>query len=527
MKNDRIVPILGIWEDKEPDTLLCAVSPWISGGQLDHYLLITQPQRIDALCLMHDIASGLDYMHNTNSGVVHGDLKPYEDNILVRDGREFITDFGLSHIMDDVSGFTSQVHGHPMWLAPEAVMAKCQSDSENQSFKPTFAQDMYSFGCLFLFVVHRQMPFGMLGDSPESIYISREKRMHEAPITKKDGLRFGIDDYQLMLECWRIDPMLRITARLALKNVGSLLDAERYGNSNHVKEVPFPRQITLASKRRDVTEGSSSCFQISSHQTSYVASKTRPSLSECPELAFGLVTWRKQCWIEGGEDRSFPLSSSTLESAARCDLDTTCLMDPVSSSIGLYQGVEIIKDVGTQTYRIFFARSAADWHFQQLRRAELEAAYCNSHVENLLQNAGEIPQQRLRAIRTNASDFNQATQQYNRRVTRWCRRLSVRTGGGREDGRIDEDISSHGSLFDMDSKLPHEYENAHRIEKQGRSFSVFGRIGFILYGEYHIKAQAKKMADLQQSPLNAWPSLNLLLLCRRTVVSYPLNANPG
>ncbi|KAL5513543.1 hypothetical protein ACEPAH_3942 [Sanghuangporus vaninii] len=173
-------------------------------------------------------------------------------------------------------------------------------------------------------------------------------------------------------------------------------------------------------------------------------------------------------------------------------------MDPVSSTIGLYQGVQIIKDVGTQSYRIFFARSAADWHFQQLRRAELEAAYWNSHVESLLQNTGEIPQQRLRVIRTSASDFNRETQKYNKRVTCWCRRLSVRLGRDR-DGRIDEDILGNGSLFDVDDKLSQEQENAHRIEKEGRSLSVFGRIGFVLYGEYQIKAQAKKVADLQQS----------------------------
>ncbi|KAL5531077.1 hypothetical protein ACEPAG_3953 [Sanghuangporus baumii] len=177
-------------------------------------------------------------------------------------------------------------------------------------------------------------------------------------------------------------------------------------------------------------------------------------------------------------------------------------MDPVSSTIGLYQGVQIIKDVGTQSYRIFFARSAAEWHFQQFRRAELEAVYWNSHVENLLQNSGEIPGARLEAIKINASDFKLATQKYRKRVMRWCKHLSIQTEN-RSDDWTRAGMTGNGpssTNFCSEEELPQGHEEStHRIRDQSRSLSALGRIGFVLYGEYLIKEQAQKVAELRQS----------------------------
>ena len=126
--------------------------------------------------------------------------------------------------MDGIRGVTSEVHGNPAWLAPEAITAKCEKGSGKQTFKPTFAQDMYSFGCLFFFVrilehpdvivlivsaelqvTHIEMPFEKLGDSPAGILTKRKEYPYENPISMKDALRLHIDHCCLMLECWRLD----------------------------------------------------------------------------------------------------------------------------------------------------------------------------------------------------------------------------------------------------------------------------------------------------------------------------------
>ena len=148
-------------------------------------------------------------------------------------------------------------------------------------------------------------------------------------------------------------------------------------------------------------------------------------------------------------------------------------MEPVSSAVGLYQGVQFIRDVGTQSYRIFFARSATDWHLQQLLRAEAEATYWNSHVQNLLTNASGIPEARLETIKINASEFNSELRKYRKRVRRWCKRLSTWTDDA-SDGRSSKNIareeksSAFLPLEEREEMMRDREEDYHRIGNQGR-----------------------------------------------------------
>lgn len=55
MRHERIVPILGVWDTQEQDTIFCMVSPWISDDQLDHYVMNVmkdRPQNSEALTLV-------------------------------------------------------------------------------------------------------------------------------------------------------------------------------------------------------------------------------------------------------------------------------------------------------------------------------------------------------------------------------------------------------------------------------------------------------------------------------------------
>lgn len=147
-------------------------------------------------------------------------------------------------------------------------------------------------------------------------------------------------------------------------------------------------------------------------------------------------------------------------------------MDPISSSFGLYQGVQIVKDVGTQSYRLFVARSGADWHFQQLLRAESDAAYWNNHVQNLLQNAREIPGARLETIKTNSAELNAELERYRKRVRRWCERLSICTDVGSDEWTMtsasrDDKSSTFSSRGEGRIARVNEV-NKRRIRNQGR-----------------------------------------------------------
>ncbi|KAG8815231.1 hypothetical protein FRC17_000780 [Serendipita sp. 399] len=101
----------------------------------------------DRIYLWKGVVQGLDYLHNVDPAIVHGDLKP--KNILIDDFRRpRICDFGLSRIVleEGHSGLTTTAAhtGTPRYLAYELVI------SEDDMAKPTRESDIYALGCVGL-----------------------------------------------------------------------------------------------------------------------------------------------------------------------------------------------------------------------------------------------------------------------------------------------------------------------------------------------------------------------------------------
>lgn len=100
-------------------------------------------------------------MHSQRNVVIHGDLKAVsgyiclllvygemtdvKNNVLVNDGKVYLSDFGLSKMKDGVTGQSSAVHANIRWAAPELFKVK-----KDCKASPTCETDMFSFGSVFL-----------------------------------------------------------------------------------------------------------------------------------------------------------------------------------------------------------------------------------------------------------------------------------------------------------------------------------------------------------------------------------------
>lgn len=62
--------------------------------------------------------------------------------MLLMDNRAYLCDFGISNILDNVKGLTTDPHGAERWVAPEQLQVG--------PVKANIWSDMYSFGSLFL-----------------------------------------------------------------------------------------------------------------------------------------------------------------------------------------------------------------------------------------------------------------------------------------------------------------------------------------------------------------------------------------
>lgn len=192
---------------------------------LHDYLL--DPERSEplhnsyALCTLHDISKGLEYLHAHN--VIHRDLTA--KNVLLDTQCTCvakIADFGNSRLME--VNYTSQsetMTGHPgtrVYTAPEA--------SEHQA-KYSKLIDIFSFGHLTIFVAIEEFPQHLLA----TVYVDstgkpqlRDEIMRRDEYIRKVEARFGRDHelISLIKQCLNISPKERPNARYLREKLNKL-----------------------------------------------------------------------------------------------------------------------------------------------------------------------------------------------------------------------------------------------------------------------------------------------------------------
>ncbi|PBK63653.1 kinase-like protein [Armillaria solidipes] len=178
------------------------VSAWCEHGTIRHYLKNVNP-KADRMKLMHQIASGVAYLHDFKPVIIHGDLKG--SNILIdHQGYAIISDFGLSKVKSDFSA-SSSFAGSTRWMAPVIVRALFEGRSEANMPQVTTASDVYAFGSVCLEVMTGALPYpctkndlGVMFDIMRGI-----KPSMGAPMPHCKALEV------LLNRCWNEAPTLR------------------------------------------------------------------------------------------------------------------------------------------------------------------------------------------------------------------------------------------------------------------------------------------------------------------------------
>jgi serine/threonine-protein kinase len=139
--------VVTVFDSREEDGELIVAMRFVKGGDLKNRIVQEGPLPPgEAITLLGQVAEALDAAHA--AGIVHRDVKPH--NILLEDGRAYLSDFGLAKALGD-SGVLSEasIVGTVEYMSPEQWRGE----------KVGPAADVYSLGCVLYEAVTGVAPY--------------------------------------------------------------------------------------------------------------------------------------------------------------------------------------------------------------------------------------------------------------------------------------------------------------------------------------------------------------------------------
>ena len=186
------------------------VLPYCSKGNVSRY--IGMMKEADIVKFLHDVSSGLSYLHEQEPPIIHQDIKP--DNILISDdGHYKLTDFGISTRVRStirISAATEQSsEGTRAYMGPERFA---------DSAIPIKASDIWSLGATAYELMTGDAPFGNLGGL---------SMVNDAEIPEIEG-NFSEELKCLIKSCLEKNTWDRPTAQMISKITGKFLDTQMW-----------------------------------------------------------------------------------------------------------------------------------------------------------------------------------------------------------------------------------------------------------------------------------------------------------
>ncbi|KDQ18340.1 hypothetical protein BOTBODRAFT_103976, partial [Botryobasidium botryosum FD-172 SS1] len=202
LNHQYILPFLGLYTSEDATYM---ISPWMDNGDAFNYV-IRHPE-VDRLKLLLQVAEGVEYLHNREPAIAHGDLRG--PNIFISaSGNARIADFGLSQIAAEFYPENStvwQTGGNPRWRAPELLRAETFEQA-----RKTMPSDIFSFGRVMIELITGQVPFPDIR-VPQAVQKKVQNYEQYPRPQTEEAITRGLDEtvWKLAEDCWLPQPESR------------------------------------------------------------------------------------------------------------------------------------------------------------------------------------------------------------------------------------------------------------------------------------------------------------------------------